>query len=1563
MGSAEHRTGRGRVNPVANEVGETFRVGMASIPVDTPNHTWIKPGAPTSLGRVPTKLTLLAKRYEYVRELGRGASARVLLVRDHRSGTLFAAKSVPTESLGLLEIELRALEAVAHPNLAKVYELCTMARPLGAPFHLAAGALLIQEFVDGRSLELVDDLDWADALDLGVQLARALQALHAAGLMHGDVKPSNVMRRSDGTPVLIDLGLSGPPVIDGLVRGTPGFLAPEGWRGVRSVQTDVFALGATLIDLLATARTESGSSIGATEPSTGPGPSVWQNRPLSADVPPELGRVLRSFVSPRIEDRPGTMREALLRLEALAGSLKVELSASTEVLRDRTHAERAMSARHAPWVGDVELLDALVDRLERGGVVRVGGPEGSGRGRLIQEAIGRVQARARAAGRVPPTFARDHIVPGGVHHFEDSEPDDLEDRLRGADVVSLAALGTRTAVALQTAAADGDLQVEPLDEPSFERLANHLGVSAAGVARSTGRLAGRLCRAVADALDRGEDPNRPGVVEGWLATETAQVASDLLEVAQSLALGFELPAHRVDPGALRLLRAGVAVLDGPQLRLRDDVVRDLVAGLVASERVRCARTLLQSYADDPGGRVVCAMARWIVERDPSEVLGAIELAREAGNPSQAQALAAHALLFADLDALRVAAADAARALGAYRRAIGWLESGEVAGPRALSPEASALRAEIARRLGDPVHESEAAPSTRAWLALSDNRPQDAAPWIEACQDAVAAELRAWVHLTRGEHVAARAALEVGLAACAGSDRLARHQRARLLLTAGSVDQADGMFERSVAQHTQARALAQQIGEAHLAASASANCGTLSLDRGDLGAAQQQLSTAGSELMAIGRDRDAARTLANLANLSLLIGDEDAVSVQLDAAEAAAVRAADALCLELCALLRGEVSLRRGRVAEALGRGDRFTQAGLEARWIALIAPHDLAQAQRRLGELDPADEAEFAYGYAAARVQLAEGAVPDSRRLLELGASHRTWEERLWAALLGAEVADAAGDVARGDGYAAQARGLLDSAARTLDAGARTRMRDVAAYRRAWPVRPTSDTADDGSARWRRLLHHAKRVTDETRPSAIRKALVSAAIELVAADRGFLVERTPLGEFVVRAAVPSTRGAEEVPSRSVVARALEAGGPLSTMDALEDERLRQAGSVHALALRSVLAVPMPRLAHATGGSEWVLYLDDRLRPAAFDATDCALLSDLADIGAIALEGALELRKSRRAERSLRALRRSLEGQVEVQREELRVRRAEDVQGLVVESAKMKAVMDLVRRVAPSDLPVLVQGESGVGKERIARALHDESHRSTGPFVAESCAALPETLLESVLFGHEKGAFSGAVQRHRGLFELADGGTLFLDEIGEMGAAMQAKLLRVLQQGELRRVGGERVVKVDVRVVGAGRAVLSDAVEAGRFREDLYYRLAVVTIEVPPLRERVEDIAPLVRHLLDRHGRSDLGIAPAAMSALCARSWPGNVRELESELLRAMLVCGDRLEVDHLGEAPTLAPSNDGTLDLRTHLDALETQLIRAALTRTEGNQTKAAKLLGVSRYGLQKKLKRLDIEV
>lgn len=299
---------------------------------------------------------------------------------------------------------------------------------------------------------------------------------------------------------------------------------------------------------------------------------------------------------------------------------------------------------------------------------------------------------------------------------------------------------------------------------------------------------------------------------------------------------------------------------------------------------------------------------------------------------------------------------------------------------------------------------------------------------------------------------------------------------------------------------------------------------------------------------------------------------------------------------------------------------------------------------------------------------------------------------------------------------------------------------------------------------------------------------------------------------------------------------------------------------------------------------------------------------------------------------------------------------------------MLALYQLIDRVGPSEIPVLIFGESGTGKELVARALHRASTRKDRPFVGENCGAIPGPLLESILFGHKKGSFTGAIQNHAGLFETASGGTLFLDELGEMSLPMQAKLLRVLETGELRRVGDDRVTKVDVRVLGASHRNLEQMVTQGSFREDLYYRLNVITMRLPALRERTSDVPDLVRHFLGhvRRGKP-LAISAAALSALQGYNWPGNVRQLENELRRAAVLADDCILPEHLSTALVVsAPTSTAipgaqTRNLKQQVDALETQLIERALREAGGNQSRAAEALGISRFGLQKMLKRLGL--
>jgi DNA-binding NtrC family response regulator len=336
------------------------------------------------------------------------------------------------------------------------------------------------------------------------------------------------------------------------------------------------------------------------------------------------------------------------------------------------------------------------------------------------------------------------------------------------------------------------------------------------------------------------------------------------------------------------------------------------------------------------------------------------------------------------------------------------------------------------------------------------------------------------------------------------------------------------------------------------------------------------------------------------------------------------------------------------------------------------------------------------------------------------------------------------------------------------------------------------------------------------------------------------------------------------------------------------------------------------------------------------------------------------------ERALRE--RTLEDEVT----QLRARLKNDFSfnNIISKNQRMHAIFELIGNLAHSTTTVLIEGETGTGKERVARAIHEASPHREGPLVAVNCAALPESLLESELFGHEKGAFTSAVSHRKGRFELAHGGTLFLDEVGDVPAAMQAKLLRVLQERRFERVGGTDSIEVDVRVIAATNRPLQRLVKQGKFREDLYYRLNVVKLDLPPLRERTEDIPLLATHFVQKYtpeGETPKHLSPEAMEILLKHSWPGNIRELENAIERACVTCrGTTVQPDNL--PPELGPASPGdvpfhlTLErslpdlLRDATASIEKQYLQKALKKTRGNVGRCARICGLSRRSISAKL-------
>jgi transcriptional regulator with GAF, ATPase, and Fis domain len=378
---------------------------------------------------------------------------------------------------------------------------------------------------------------------------------------------------------------------------------------------------------------------------------------------------------------------------------------------------------------------------------------------------------------------------------------------------------------------------------------------------------------------------------------------------------------------------------------------------------------------------------------------------------------------------------------------------------------------------------------------------------------------------------------------------------------------------------------------------------------------------------------------------------------------------------------------------------------------------------------------------------------------------------------------------------------------------------------------------------------------------------------------------------------------------------------------------------------SILCVPLIGVEKTIG----VLYLVARGTAGRLEEEHVSFLTSVAGIAAVTLENVLALEALRSENRRLKA--------------EL------DLDGVIVgESKSMRYVQDFIARVSSTDSTILIRGESGTGKELVARAIHRNSSRADKPFVAINCAAIPEALLESELFGHEKGAFTGAVFTKKGKLEIAEGGTVFLDEVGELALPLQAKLLRVLQEHEYERLGGTRCLKFDARVLTATNKDLEEAIKAREFRQDLYYRLNVVSMVVPPLRERPDDIPLLAIYFAAKYAekckRGFKGISPEARALLMNYSWPGNVRELENAIEHAIVLgLGDEIVPDDLPEAlnevPAIKSDNSGYHD---RINQLKKQMIIDAVSRTKGNYTEAAKLLGVHPNYLHRLIRNLDIK-
>jgi serine/threonine-protein kinase PknK len=1609
-------------------VASPGREGLPS-PVDMVPFPRITPGLSIWLrasGNFVVMAMVLVGRFEIRGVAGRGQQGTVLHAYDRAAGlgatAARALKVVPKEDRAAgaaLLAEASRLLAVSSAALPHVFEIGEL--PVAIEGLAAGSPMVVMQWIEGQALARVAPLALPALLACARDVALGLAALHGHGVLHRDVSPANVVLRADGAAALVDLGLS-TPGRDGSVRGTLAYLAPEALAGSADDRSDLYALGATLWFAV-----RGHAPVGGATAAEVVRAILQQPRAVLDELPPSVRGLIADLLTAAPSARPVSAASVAQRLERIADALGVVLppmpAARATVVRPRfPDVERVAVAFDAPTP---TLLHARPGHDVRGLIEHAA--------RVHQATALGVDTPAAQVGSPHELAARWGLPPladGGAAVAQVLAARQGPVALL-LDAEALAA--ARAAVALAPPRSGLVLAVEHDGGPPAAALDGDMGLLAPvalspqelaawtedvigqapppawidALAEVTSGRPGAVAAALEEALRRPEPLARPpsaaaghraAAVEAWWARRPPGAELALVLAAFGGDASDELVMATTGPAGM----AGLAEVT--QLGLRGPIAGPLL------ERVRAMATTAQRRrvaaaawraAQQLGDVVAGGRAAAWLEPAPARddaVLAAIDALLTRGDAARARDLASSAVTPGRAAALGRLAARAAMATGDLDAAV----------RHARAHDAPLLAGVALRRLG---RLDEAAAELSAWRTRSTGLAQRQAAGalarvaiargaIEEAAAALADDVPGPDDLVPEEWLEAAAltslyagdldAAERWLARSPGTE-VSAGWPARQAALAAMLAQRRGEIELATTRYAEAAAHAARAGDVLASAVAAANQGIAMVPAGRSAAAIDVLGRAARALAALSAPRELASALFNRGTALLCVGELAAARAIAERAIAAApdgvIGAAYApLLLADLDRLAGARPAARARAAAVLAAAQEPEvrlaaaiagwQAGaptpafeLAASWAASDEDRDaltVADARRRL--LTPAD---LAPAHAAAVEAAALRAHAAGRH--ELAWRADAVASQLWRQL---------GDAAAARTAAQRAVAAHDQ----LIAGAppewRTTM--LTDRDRPTPPAPASAPATDASAELahaRRLIALSRRLHGAAMLEPLLGEVIDAAIELAQAERGFLVLADPDGGQ--RVAVARNLDAAELGrqggfSRTITQQALTTREAVMTIDAGDDGRFEHAGSIVALRLRSVLAVPLLHDGAAIG----CVYVDHRLRRGAFDDDAALRLADLAAVAAVAIANAQAAARLRERTAAAAQLQDELALELAARDAELararaaaptdRARLRHAYASIVGTSPALVAMLARIDRAAASALPVVLIGESGTGKELVARALHEHGARADRPFVAINCGALPDTLLESELFGHARGAFTGADRERPGLFEIADGGTLLLDEVADTSPAMQGRLLRVLQEGKVRRVGEARERPVDVRVIAATQRGLTELVRAGRFRDDLRFRIEVLTIEIPPLRERVGDLPVLTAALLGRiaPGR-DITLSRSAQRALARHPWPGNVRELENALARAVAMGGDVLELGDLpddvirsaGErqpSPGLAVRGD--LQLRPAVDELERAYIDAAMARAGGNQSQAARLLGLSRFGLQKKMRRLAAE-
>lgn len=1501
----------------------------------------------------------LPPRYEAVEPLGKGGGGEVWSVRDRLSGRIVALKALresanDDESVALVReaIALSGFEGLSVPRVLRFGRLPGSERPY-----------LVRELVEGMSLSSLceaiaasappDRARAVSAIEAVARSADQLTILHRAKLLHGDVKPANIIVSPDRSATLVDLGLATVLREKGIQpKGlTLLYAAPELLEGrPLTVRAEVFALGATLREVLeATQDALEPSEVKALDDvvsratSTRPEarfPSVDELAnalyvAIPALRPPGVERHTIEWPVTGLDEPARALSRHVEGMDAGAAMVVTgpRGSGRTTLMR-RLAWTLALGGRKVAWIEAKELPDAhRAIELETEGVtdprslvVLVDdadslGPVATARLGALRELGARVVVTATAEASIPgPTM---EVFP--VARLECDAARDLVLRnlpsLDEAVVTHVIDRAERWPGMLRTLVEQ--LQGAPVvGIEDVDRLAatHETGSRARGVGASA------AIDAIRDVLERGHFEEAAELLDARktehsveLAVLRARLASNQGQWRQSLE---ELASveEEVEKADDTLVAELYLELGRAHLRAGDNAACEAAAEVVVTRYGHCVDDVADPLTDPPRRLVVA-----VIEARAIGGLGKSFLAKHDDALAWLEAAVELGRSLSDPRTLSIALGSLAFVL----QRTGKLDAAQIAYEEALA------NAQTARDAGTLA-------TTRLNLAGVAKAKGDLAAALEHLEAAV----------DMGKRSGRRATLRQALLNLANLDLyVGRLARARVSIETLALDRMD------LPPHFAAQLLAL---EAELASKSN-----------ELERAESLCRACADAYQRLSRPVDAAEAL--LEGLFATFGRLGATATAIELSDVRARFSEAQRLLGASGAHRAEAELARARIAvfakDAALAADAFDQSIKAAEssgkrdWLA------------RAYQARASFYADEGQRLAARRCrEAALGVLEEIAARLPRDLREVYWDDPARRALRDVEASQHA-PVAI----------AAPNAAVTVALGARASQ--VPEDRLARVLEINRELA--GTYDLKRLL---ERVTDH-------------AIALLVAERGFVILKSEReGHAPNDLSIHASRDqAGDDPharfSQSIAERVIRSGEPIVTSSARDDARMADYVSVHQLMLQSVACVPIRSRSAGTIGA---LYLETRLRSVASFADALPLLVALADQVAIAIENARLISENEARARALEVANLELEearkkleellghrtAQLQATRRDLRSARAVlkshfGYEGLVGTSEAMRRVYALIDRIKDTDVPVLIVGESGTGKEMVARAIHNASPRARQPFLGLNCGAIPEHLLESELFGHVRGAFTGADRDRRGLFREATGGTLLLDEIGEMPHKMQTGLLRVLQEKLVRPVGGSRDESVDTRVVAATHRDLQSMVEESRFREDLFYRLNVIQVRVPPLRERIDDIPMLIDHFLGifaaRYHRERRSVSRAALKLLVAHRWPGNVRQLENALLNAWVLSdGPELEPEDFeltdpsaGSAvrkpmsASASPSAGPPASLATSLDAHranERDRILQALKACNWNRVRAAELIGMPRRTFYRRLREYGIQ-